>query len=67
MADLRTDAAQPLRVRDVASLAGFSKKKIMADSRVGEVALSWVRCGTRRMALIGRAEALRYLTAIGIV
>lgn len=65
LADLQDDGA-PVRVRDVAALAGFSKKKIMADWRNGEIALSWVRCGTRQMALVARAEAYRYLTAIGV-
>ena len=55
----------PLRVRVVAALAGISKAKVMTDARAGLVRLLWIRCGTRKMAMIDRDEAARYLQALG--
>lgn len=53
-----------VRIRDVAAWAGFSKAKLMADAKAGELRLTWKRCGTRRWAFVERQEADRYLAAI---
>jgi len=51
----------PVRVRDVAAFAGFSKAKVMADAELGRIKLTWQRCGQRRWAFVERPEARRYL------
>lgn len=56
----------PVRVRDVANVAGISKTKVMQDGRAGEVVIRWVKCGTRKMGVVERHEAYRYLVHIGI-
>jgi hypothetical protein len=53
-----------VRVGDVAMLAGFSKAKLMADAKAGELTLTWKRCGTQRWAFVERAEAERYLDGL---
>lgn len=55
------EAGPPIRVRDVAAWAGFSKAKLMADAKAGELRLVWRKCGTRRWAFVERDEARRYL------
>lgn len=65
LADLEA-IGPPVRVRDVAALAGFSKAKVMADARAGQLHITWAQCGRRRMALVSRSEAHHYLQRLGI-
>jgi hypothetical protein len=62
--DILHTAGPPVRVRDVATWAGFSKDKVLDDARRGELTLTWRRCGQQLWAYIDRREALRYLTTL---
>lgn len=66
LSDLLITDAPPIRVSELAELAGLSKTKIRTDARAGLLSFLWVRCGTKRMAVIVRAEAYRYLLNIGL-
>jgi len=50
-----------VRLREIAKLAGISKRKVLDDVRRGELAIKKLRCGTRWMAQVEPAEASRYL------
>jgi hypothetical protein len=54
----------PVRVRDVAAWAGFSKDKVLDDARRGELEVVWRKCGRQRWAFVEREEARRYLLVV---
>lgn len=60
LADLYVDGP-PIRLSDLSKLAGFSRQKLMAD---GRLVILKAHCGTRFMAMVDRAEAVRYLGII---
>ena len=62
-ADLEVDGP-PIRLSDLAALAGFSRQKLRAELAAGDLHGSKVRCATRFMVVIDRSEARRYLGAI---
>jgi hypothetical protein len=66
-ADIESPSGPPLRISHVAILSGFSKAKIMVDVHSGRLPVTWAQCGSRKMALVSRAEAWRYLNAMGIL
>lgn len=50
----------PIRLSDLAAMVGWSRQKLLTDALQGNLAVAWVRCGTRRMATVTRPEAARY-------
>jgi hypothetical protein len=55
----------PVRVRDLARVTGFSKGKFYADIERGRLEAYEVKTGQTIVYTIARAEAVRYLAAIG--
>ncbi len=63
MVDLQREGPA-VRLTDVAVLSGFSPQKLLADARLGYLQITWAPCGIRRMAMVDRSEAVRYLQQI---
>jgi len=55
----------PVKLRDLCSLTGFSKMKFLDDIERGDLDVRRIRTGERRLIVIERAEARRYLLALG--
>lgn len=53
-------SGSPIRLTDLAQMVGWSRQKLLTDAQHGNLAIAWVRCGTRRMATVDRLEAARY-------
>lgn len=53
----------PIRLTDLAYIAGFSPDKLLIEAYAGRVTVRWARCGQRRMAMVERREGLRYLAS----
>lgn len=53
-----------IRLADLAPLVGFSRQKLLADAHAGLIQVTWMPCGQRRIAMIDRAEGLRYLDGV---
>lgn len=51
-----------VRLSLIAKVAGISKGKVRNDVDRGYLRVDqWMRCGTRKMALVAKDEAVRYL------
>lgn len=61
---MTTETPDRLRLRDIARLAGISKRKVLDDVHRHELAIVKVKCGTRWMALVDRDEADRYIAEL---
>ncbi len=54
----------PLRLPDLAHLAGFSTQKLLKDVESGDLAVKWAKAGQRRRAMVDRPEARRYIATL---
>lgn len=63
LADLRREGP-PIRLRELASLTGFTKEKFYDAIERGELQPLWILTGQTRMIMVERLEALRYLQQI---
>jgi hypothetical protein len=64
----RADLEQPgppIRLSVLAGILGMSKEKLKDDAKRGEFKVIRIRCGSMEYRHVDRAEALRYLDAIG--
>lgn len=62
--DLEHDGP-PIRIRELVRLTGFTRHKLYADIRRDELNVVAFKAGSHYYWHVERAEALRYLNAIG--
>jgi hypothetical protein len=61
--DLEKDGP-PVRLPDLAHLAGFSTQKLLKDVESGDLMVKWAKAGQRRRGMVDRAEARRYMAVL---